>query len=282
MTGDPQLATFVAILTAGVMLEVVANGLAIVTIKIRDEMSWPGVLAIVIDDFRQETLIEIGLIWTLVIAFATVGWWAPMVIGIAVVYLTTRKSSEFDELTGFPKKTAFLAKVDRKVGWMRLGVTGGGTMLMFDINKFSLFNNGADYSVGDEIIRAVALRMKATFRREDDILSRLMGDEFAVFFVGLVDPKIALQKAAELMEAIARPIPTKAGTAAITISLGIVVTTADGISTPAASALLDRAVIAEKLAKIEGLGKPHLWSIEDPKSVGYVAVHKGHTESLTD
>ena len=32
------------------------------------------------------------------------------------------------------KKAAFLEKVDRKIGWMRLGILPGGTMLMFDLN----------------------------------------------------------------------------------------------------------------------------------------------------
>ena len=45
-------------------------------------MTWAGVLGIVVDDFRRETLLEVALIWILVIAFATVGWWAPLAIGL--------------------------------------------------------------------------------------------------------------------------------------------------------------------------------------------------------
>ena len=98
-------------------------------------MTWAGVLGIVVDDFRRETLLEVALIWILVIAFATVGWWAPLVIGLGVVaYLALGNDEGVDRLTGLFKKAAFLEKVDRKIGWMRLGFLPGGTMLMFDLN----------------------------------------------------------------------------------------------------------------------------------------------------
>jgi len=283
LTGDIGLATFVAVLLAGVVLEAVANGLAIVTIKIRDDMDWAKVLSIVIDDFRSETLLEVALIWSLVIASATVGWWAPLVIGLCVVlYLATRPASGLDDLTGMLKKRAFLGKVDRKLGWMRLGMSPGGTMLMLDIIKFSRFNNKGDYSIGDEIITEVAARMRATLQRQEDILSRLMGDEFAVFFVGLVDPEIARAKATALIEAVSRPILTREGAETVAISVGFVIAEARGISTWSASAMLDRAVVAEKIAKETGPeGNPHMWVEADGTKHEYVATHKGHEAAAT-
>jgi diguanylate cyclase (GGDEF)-like protein len=268
-TGDRGLATFVAILAAGVVLEGVANGLAIITIKIRDTMSWAGVLGIVVDDFRRETLLEIALIWILVIAFATVGWWAPLVIGLGVVtYLALERREPIDILTGMYKKEAFLEKVDRKVGWMRLGVLPGGTMFVFDINGLHAFNNRYSWAVGDEVIKVIADRAQAVFPRQEDIRSRLMGDEFAFFLVGLTDCMKAEAMAKELLEAIRRPIVTSVGTHRIGAAIGVVVTPATGISTPSTAAQFHRAEQAEKLAKRKGRrGGVHLWSPSDPDDV---------------
>jgi diguanylate cyclase (GGDEF)-like protein len=269
-TSDPGMARFVAVIAAGLVLESLANGLAIVTIKIRDQMTWTGVLGIVVDDFRSETLLEIALIWMLVIASATVGWWAPLVIGLAVVgYLATAKRAEVDDLTKMLKKRAFLAKVDRKVGWMRLGLLPGGTMIVFDINGLSEFNNTYTFAVGDEVIKILAERLVTVFPRHEDIRSHLMGDEFAIFLVGLTDPVQAKALARELLAAIRRPIITSVGRHQIAAAVGVVVVPADGISTPSAAAIFHRGEVAEKLAKRSGKtrGGVHLWTARDPLQV---------------
>ncbi len=57
------------------------------------------------------------------------------------------------------KKAAFLDKVDRKIGWMRLGFLPGGTMIMFDLNELPRGSTtGYGYAVGDEVIKVVAAR----------------------------------------------------------------------------------------------------------------------------
>ena len=269
LTGDAGLAAFVAVLLAGVVLEGVANGLAIVTIKVRDDMSLGGVLGIVVDDFRRETLLEVALIWILVIAFATVGWWAPLVIGLGVVvYLATGSEEGIDRLSGMYKKAAFLDRVDRKIGWMRLGFLPGGTMLMFDLNDFSMFNNRYGFAVGDEVIQVLASRLAEVFPRHEDIRSRLMGDEFAIFLVGLTDRVKAEQLAHELLAALSRPIVTSVGAHEVAAAVGVVVTTAAGISTPSAAAILNQAENSERLAKQLGpAGGVHVWSPSDPEHV---------------
>ena len=269
-TGDQGMARFIAVIAAGLVLETVANGLAIITIKIRDQMTWTGVLGIVVDDFRSETLLEIALIWMLVIASATVGWWAPLAIGLAVVaYVATPKRAEIDDLTKLLKKRAFLAKVDRKVGWMRLGLLPGGTMIVFDINGLSKFNNTYSFAVGDEVIKVLAERLVTVFPRQEDIRSHLMGDEFAVFLVGLTDSVKAKALARELLTAIKRPINTSVGRHQIAAAIGVVVVPADGISTPSAAAIFERGEVAEKLAKRSGAtrGGVHVWTPRDPARV---------------
>jgi diguanylate cyclase (GGDEF)-like protein len=284
LSGDAGLASFTGVLFAGLVLEAVANGLAIVTIKIRDNMTWAGVLGIVVDDFRRETLLEIALIWILVIAFATVGWWAPLVIGLGVVaYLALGNDEGVDRLSGMYKKVEFLDRVDRKVGWMRLGLLPGGTMLMFDLNDFSVFNNRYGFAVGDEVIKVLASRLAEVFPRHEDIRSRLMGDEFAIFLVGLTDSGKAKQLGYELYAALSRPVVTSVGTHDVRAAIGVVVTPAAGISTPSAAAIFTRAENAERTAKQLGPnGGVHLWSPADPPHVVHERRTNGDAAASTD
>jgi diguanylate cyclase (GGDEF)-like protein len=271
-TGDPGMARFVAILAAGVVLEAVANALALTTIKIRDNTSWTRVLAIVVDDFRRETLLEIALIWILVVGSLTVGWWAPLVIGLAIVgYLASGRREGRDPLTGMYRKLEFLERVDRQVGWMRLGVLPGGTMIVFDINDFHEFNNEYGWAVGDEVIKEIGVRARRVFPRAEDIRSRLMGDEFAFFLPDLVDPMKAVRMATDLLRALSQPIATSAGTFTVGAAIGVVVTPADGITTPSTTEQFRRAERSEKLAKrIGAAGGVHLWSPADPEHVEHV------------
>ena len=100
-------------------------------------------LGIVVDDFRRETLLEVALIWILVIAFATVGWWAPLVIGLGVVaYLApaTARGRRPADAACTRRRRSSRRSIARSAGcgW---GSLPGGTMVMFDLDGFSEFNN---------------------------------------------------------------------------------------------------------------------------------------------
>jgi diguanylate cyclase (GGDEF)-like protein len=265
-TGDARMATFVAILAAGFVLEAVASGLALVTVKLRDGLSWAGILAIVMDDFRIEMLLEVALIWVLVLAFASVGWWAPVVVGIALIwYLGRGRDDGPDPLTQLMRKRTFVTRADRKVGWIRRGILAGGTMLYIDLTDFHLVNNKHGHDVGDAALRVVAERMRLVFPRHEDLLSRLMGDEFGVFLGGLASVRVAIRKAEQLLEALAQPVSTPAGSIDIAAAVGIVVVQGEGLTPPSAATLMVRAEQAMYLAKDEGRGSSawHLWSPED-------------------
>jgi diguanylate cyclase (GGDEF)-like protein len=266
LTGDPKVAQFIAIIAAGFVLEGVASGLALATVKIRDGLSWAAILGVVVDDFRSEMLLEIALVWVLFLAFTTVGWWAPLVVGIAVIwYLSRDREEPVDPLTGLMRKRAFLARTERKIGWIRRGILQGGTMLYIDLTNFHLVNNQHGHEIGDAALRVVADRMRAVFPRHEDLLSRLMGDEFAVFLGGLISPEVAIRKAREFLEAIGQPVPTPVGPVTIGAAVGMVIVQGDGLTPPSASVLMLRAEQAMYLAKDDGQGSSawHIWSADD-------------------
>ena len=64
------------------------------------------------------------------------------------------------------------------------------TLLLYDIDNFKRYNDQFGHAVGDEILRDTAAMMKS-ITRQQDIVARIGGDEFAVLFWdrGLRSPK---------------------------------------------------------------------------------------------
>ena len=247
-TGDLGTARFIAVLVAGLVLEGVANALSAVTIMIRDQMSRAGGIGLLLDDFRRETVLEVSLIWVLVIATASVGWWAPMAVGVAVIALNPRHRDTIDQLTGFLPLAAFERRVERKVGWMRRGFLDGGAILSIGIDGLELIRDQFGQAVVDEAIVAIAARIREACPRREDLIGRLRPDEFAVFFAGLVLPDVGMRKAEQLITSIGRPISTVVGPVTVEASVGVHVEQAWG-GVSSAAALIRRAEQAMHDAK---------------------------------
>src|SRR4029453_11082727 len=91
--------------------------------------------------------------------------------------------------------------------------------IMMDIDHFKRINDTYGHPVGDEVIRAVAERVRFV-ARDTDLLGRYGGEEFA-----LVPPERG-QAAAKLAERLRQtvstePVQTAAGPLHVTISLGV-------------------------------------------------------------
>ena len=108
-----------------------------------------------------------------------------------------------DSLTGLPNRALFRDRMDHAVARNR---RGGGriTLLLVDLDDFKLVNDTLGHAVGDELIAAVAGRMRHQVRPADT-LARLGGDEFAVL-VEDVDEIEAALLAERLLAAIRTPI----------------------------------------------------------------------------
>jgi two-component system cell cycle response regulator len=67
------------------------------------------------------------------------------------------------------------------------------TLFLFDIDNFKGYNDQFGHGVGDEILRQTAALMRRCVR-DQDLVARISGDEFAVVFWETEGPRVARDK----------------------------------------------------------------------------------------
>ncbi len=131
-------------------------------------------------------------------------------------------------------------------------------LFMVDIDHFKAVNDRYGHLVGDEVLRAVASRIRNGLRQVD-ILARYGGEEF-VLLLPETDLETARALAERLRISVAElQIDTKEGTVSVTLSLGVAAIS-NGISIPFEQ-LLD---VADRLlyqAKQAGRNRVEVWDV---------------------
>jgi len=91
--------------------------------------------------------------------------------------------ADHDSLTGLVNRRRFEELLDLQLARGR-GDGQGGTLVMFDLDRFKYVNDTLGHKAGDDLIRHVA-GLVTTHLRETDVVARLGGDEFAVLLPGV-------------------------------------------------------------------------------------------------
>jgi diguanylate cyclase (GGDEF)-like protein len=93
-----------------------------------------------------------------------------------------------DHLTGAYNRRYFYQVTDQVL--QRAGRRNlRATVLLYDIDDFKSYNDRFGHAVGDEILRETAALMKQITRGQD-IVARIGGDEFAVLFWDVEEPRV--------------------------------------------------------------------------------------------
>lgn len=185
---------------------------------------------------------------------------------LAVVWLLVRQVrlrsrreflAQHDPLTGLPNQRLFLDQVEIELGRVRR--TGGGFAIMFlDLDRFKTVNDSLGHDVGDDLLRAVAARLRAS-AEEGDVVARVGGDEFTILLRGVTDRAVVRQRADDLQELFATPLPVGDRELFTGASVGVAVAPRDGET---ADTLLKHADTAMYRAKADGTGRMQVYSSE--------------------
>ena len=150
-----------------------------------------------------------------------------------------------DTLTGLANRDALAALV-RRGARRRAGAVG---LVMVDIDRFKTINDTHGHAAGNEVLRALALRL-AMIRRAGEVPIRLHGDELALWLgilpTGPYGHRVAHLRAAAIHDAVSAPIPLSGHRLQVTVSTGPAVLPTHGLSLPALLAAADHALYQAK------------------------------------
>ncbi|MFK4510161.1 EAL domain-containing protein [Bradyrhizobium daqingense] len=184
----------------------------------------------------------------------------PMTDGGAVLLLediTERKSAEakishlarYDELTALPNRVSFRDEIERLLASAH-HAEQLSALLFIDLDQFKQVNDTLGHPCGDQLLCAVANRLREMLRPED-FVARFGGDEFVVFQQNLSSPEDAASLARRIVERLSERYRIDNHLVEIGASVGIALTAPDGTS---ADTLLKNADMALYRAKADGRG----------------------------
>jgi diguanylate cyclase (GGDEF)-like protein/PAS domain S-box-containing protein len=140
-----------------------------------------------------------------------------------------RKSSEnrleylahYDSLTGLPNRGLFRDRLGQAMA--RAERLHQSLALMFlDLDRFKVINDTLGHAIGDQLLRAVGLRLRSSVRAEDTV-ARLGGDEFTVLMERISAPGDATTVAQKILAALSPPFNIGGREIFATASIGITV-----------------------------------------------------------
>ena len=172
------------------------------------------------------------------------------------------RQSLYDDLTGLANRALFLDRLEQAIAVAKRD-DRQVALLVMDLNRFRDINRTLSHAAGDQLLQAVAARLREG-RRESDTLARLGGDEFAQLQPTGAALAGAINAAQRIIETLATPITVHGHNLAIGISIGIALYPTHGTD---AATLLRRADVAMYAAKRDNRGYAVYAGEDDPESL---------------
>lgn len=123
-----------------------------------------------------------------------------------------RRDANIDWLTSLLNRRGLDAAFDARRA-------SSGTVIMLDLDQMKQVNDRLGHRAGDELLQAVASRIRASVSESDDV-GRWGGDEFVVVLDATVEQARTVSRRIEAHVS-GQPVTTSAGTFSVTVSSGL-------------------------------------------------------------
>ena len=153
---------------------------------------------------------------------------AALLIGLGIAGFVIRRVSfqakqlaeqaMFDPLTGLANRCLLHDRLEHEIELSKREDQSFGVLLM-DLDRFKEVNDTLGHNVGDEVLREVGRRLKATVRAEDTV-ARLGGDEYVVLIHNM-EPAGAPAIADKVLASLDKPFHWKNQSIDLGASLGL-------------------------------------------------------------
>jgi diguanylate cyclase (GGDEF)-like protein len=167
-----------------------------------------------------------------------------------------RQLAYYDSLTGLPNRELLnellhqgLAQAHRNNRFL--------AVMFLDLDRFKVINDTMGHAVGDQVLQAMAQRLKHCCRRQQDTVSRRGGDEFIILLPDLGDPREAARFAQKIIAASSQPLILPGHELFISTCIGISIYPDDGTD---GDTLIENADKAMYSAKEAGRNRYHLFN----------------------
>ena len=114
-------------------------------------------------------------------------------------------------------------------------------VMFLDLDGFKAINDEHGHELGDMVLQASALRIKAEIR-ETDTVARIGGDEFIIILSSLPETEVAERIAAGLIKQIMQPIQVEKVVVTVSASIGISIYPENGTTAEALIRSADKAM----------------------------------------
>jgi diguanylate cyclase (GGDEF)-like protein/PAS domain S-box-containing protein len=125
-----------------------------------------------------------------------------------------------DPLTGLPNRVLFMDRLEHALDRLRRQPESRAAILFIDLDHFKLVNDTMGHSAGDELLVAVAARLKQAVRPSDTV-ARFGGDEFGLLLEEIGSERDAIAMAERIAAMFARPFVLGTTEHFVSTSVGI-------------------------------------------------------------
>ena len=153
-----------------------------------------------------------------------------------------------DALTNLPNRVLLKERLEQALAGVRRGEQLAFHLI--DLDDFKAVNDTFGHQAGDELLKALAKRLRPVLRGRDTI-ARMGGDEFAAVQIGIASKEAVTSFAQRLIRTVSKPYHIGSRRIVIGTSVGIALAPADGDS---ADQLIQAADLALYQAKKMGRG----------------------------